>query len=345
MSSLTIVFGAGTFTTQLGTYKSSEDIKPFLDVLQELGIKDLDTATLYHESETWLGENKAAARFPNISTKHPGLAFPNPATKDEVIAVGKASLEKLATNQVDIYYMHGPDIRVPFEDTLAGINELYKQGAFRRFGLSNYSPEQVEQVLKICHEHGYVLPSVYQGNYNAVARLPESELLPLLRKNQIAFYAYSPIAGGFLAKKPVDFEHKDTLKGGRWDADSFFGKMYRTLYADRPETLNALKKWHEIAAEEGITGTELAFRWVVHNSALDGSLGDAAVIGAKNEAQLRSSLEAISKGPLSKDAQAKCDAVWEPLKKDAFLDNLFALAELAKKGDDDTLKNFAEIKS
>lgn len=330
-------------------FKSSEEIKPFLDAVHELGIQDLDTATAYQESEAWLGENKAASRFANISTKYPGMAFPSLATKDQVLAIGKASLEKLATTQVDIYYMHSPDIRVPFEDTLAGINELYTQGAFRRFGLSNYSPEQVEQVLTICHKHGYVLPSVYQGNYNAVARLPESELLPLLRKHKIAFYAYSPIAGGFLAKSPADFADKEALKGGRWDADSFMGKVYRTLYSSRPETLKALEEWHEIAAGEGITGVELAYRWVVHNSALDGSLGDAVVIGAKNEQQLRSSYEAIEKGPLGKDVQAKCDAVWEPLKKDAFLDNFYAFSEAAQNGNNgelaEILAKITEVKT
>lgn len=340
MPGLKIIFGAGSFNKMIG-YQSAEDIKGMLDLIGELGIKDLDTATVYGESESWLGENKAASRF-DIGTKYPGVAWPEPATEDQVISVGKSSLEKLATKQVDIYYMHSPDVRVPFEETLAGINELYKAGAFRRFGLSNYSPQQVEEVVQICNDRGYVLPSVYQGNYNAVARLAEQELLPLLRKHKIAFYAYSPIAGGFLAKNPTDFEDKDALKGGRWDPETMVGKLYRILYSDRPQTLNALKRWHEIAAEEGITGAELAFRWVVHNSALDASLGDGAVIGAGNEKQLRNTWEAIAKGPLSADVQAKVDAVWGPLKEDAFLDNFFAFNEMKEGGADVTKMMEAE---
>lgn len=231
--------------------------------------------------------------------------------------------------QVDIYYIHAPDNRVPFEDTLAGINELYKTGVFRRFGLSNFNPAQVEEVLKICNDRGYVPPTVYQGNYNAVARTAEQELLPLLRKHGIVFYAYSPIAGGFLAKKPADFERNETLQGTRWDPETFVGKMYRNLYSNRPKTLNALKQWHEIAAVEGITGAELAFRWVVHNSALSASLGDGAVIGARDENQLKNAIEAIAKGPLGADVQAKVEALWEPLKEHAFLGNLDGMKHVA----------------
>lgn len=324
MPSPAVIFGAASLNS-IGGYKSASEIKGMLDVAQELGIQHLDTAYMNYESEAWLGANQAASRFA-ISTKYPGFAAPAPATKEQVVATARVSLEKLATGQVDVYYMHAPDPRVPVEETLAGIHALYQAGAFRRFGLSNYSLTQVDEVLRICHQRGFVAPTVYQGNYNAVARLPEDQLLPLLRKHNMAFYAYSPIAGGFLAKKPSDFDDNDTLKEGRWDADSYYGKIYRSLYSDRPETLHALKKWTEIAADEGITGTELAFRWVVHNSALDGALGDAAIIGARNEKQLRSAWEAIAKGPLSKEVQAKCDAVWEPLKKDAFLDNIVAIS-------------------
>lgn len=228
--------------------------------------------------------------------------------------------------QVDIYYLHSPEPRVPFEDTLAGINELYKAGAFRRFGLSNFTPDEVEEVIRISNERGYVLPSVYQGNYNAFARLTEENLIPLLRKHKISFYAYSPIAGGFLAKDPEDIRNK-TLTG-RWDPETFFGKMYYTLYGDKSAFLDALIEWRKIAADSGISPVELAFRWVVHNSALDGSLGDAAVIGARNQEQLRETVAAINKGPLSAEAQSRVEALWAPLKPEAFADNFEAVKKI-----------------
>jgi aryl-alcohol dehydrogenase-like predicted oxidoreductase len=97
--------------------------------------------------------------------------------------------------QVDVYYIHAPDRRVPLQDLLAGLDAVYRAGKFKRLGLSNFLPEEVSDVIRICKENGYVLPTVYQGNYNAVARHSETTLLPILRENNIAFYAYSPIAG------------------------------------------------------------------------------------------------------------------------------------------------------
>jgi aflatoxin B1 aldehyde reductase len=213
--------------------------------------------------------------------------------------------------------MHSPDTRLPFEETLSGIDFLYKEGTFKRFGLSNYTPEQVEEVVKICHEKGFVLPSVFQGCYNAVSRLAEDKLLPVLRKHNISFYAYSPIAGGFLAKTSQQF--RDDSMQGRWHKDSMLGMVYHSMY-DKADTLEALDKWHDIAAAEGISAVEMAYRWVVHNSALDGSLGDGIVIGASTIDQWKSSLAAIQKGPLSAVTEAKIDALWGPLKEDSIVD-------------------------
>lgn len=97
--------------------------------------------------------------------------------------------------QVDIYYLHAPDHSIPFEETLDGINKLYQQGSFKRFGLSNFHAEDVHKVYDICEKNGWVKPTAYQGNYNAVARKQETVLFPTLRKLGMCFYAYSPLAG------------------------------------------------------------------------------------------------------------------------------------------------------
>ena len=66
----------------------------------------------------------------------------------------------------------------------------FREGKFERFGISNYTAKEVEEIVLICQKNGWVKPSVYQGPYNAIARLNEDELLPLLRKYGISFYAY-----------------------------------------------------------------------------------------------------------------------------------------------------------
>jgi len=102
---------------------------------------------------------------------------------------------------VDIFYIHSPDLHTPFEDTLKGVNEAYQNGGFKRFGLSNFSLGQTKQVIDICSKNNYIMPTVYQGSYSAAGRKPEDKLLPLLREHKIAFYAYSPISGGFLVSR------------------------------------------------------------------------------------------------------------------------------------------------
>lgn len=106
------------------------------------------------------------------------------------------SFKALGTSKVDLYYLHAPDREVPLEETLAAINEHYKSGKFERFGISNYKAEEVEEIVKISKEKGYVLPTVYQGLYNSIARAPEKPLIPVLRKHGISYYCYNPLGGG-----------------------------------------------------------------------------------------------------------------------------------------------------
>lgn len=205
---------------------------------------------------------------------------------------------------------------MPLEETLEGIDELYKQGRFRRFGLSNFLPNEVEDVIRVAQEKGYVLPTVYQGNYSAVARKVEEELFPVLRKYNMSFYAYSPIAGGFLTKT-----REQVLEGGkRFNPDTPMGRIYATLYR-KPAFLDALDKWGEISSEFGISKAELAYRWVAYNSVLREENGDAIIIGASTLDQLNETIKGLRNGALPEAAVRQIASVWDLIKNDAGLDN------------------------
>ena len=215
--------------------------------------------------------------------------------------------------EVNILYFHAPDKSAPLEESLAAVNELHAAGVFAHFGLSNYLPDEVEAVHAHCKARGYVLPTVYQGNYNPLARKQEDVLLPTLRRLGIAFYAYSPIAGGFLAKT------KQQVLGG--DGRFKEGTAYYKLYANQ-RFLDALAGWSDIAAEAGCEApAELAYRWVAYNSALKREHGDAILVGANGIGQLRKTLAWVTKGPLSEEIVAKIDAFWDEAKEAAPLDN------------------------
>lgn len=201
------------------------------------------------------------------------------------------------------------------DETLSAINDIYKSGFFKRFGLSNYLAEDVQKVYDHCKAKGYVLPTAYQGNYNAVARKQETLLFPTLRKLGIAFYAYSPLAGGFLTKSVEQIKEG----AGRFNTKSDPG-MYTDMYS-RPSLLEALAEWQAIAKEEGCTAADLAYRWVKYNSPLKPEQGDAIIIGASSKEQLKETLGSINSGPLSDKAVEKIDEMWKKVEKDAPLDN------------------------
>lgn len=283
--------------------------------MQEHGdVQTIDTAAIYGDSEKILGQFDAGARF-TLDTKLSG-GFGSGASKDGIAKDVKNS-QTLLKHNVDILYIHAPDTKTPLEESLAAVNEAHKSGFFKRFGLSNFKAEDVQKAYNISKEKGYILPSVYQGNYSAVARKQEELLFPTLRKLGISFYAYSPMAGGFLAKTK-----QQLLEGGegRWEKGTVLGDMYRRLY-NKPALLETLDEWESIAKEEGVSKAALAYRWVKYNSALKPEHGDAIIIGASKVGQLKETLTDINAGPLSDQAVRRIDEIWKTIEHEAPLDN------------------------
>lgn len=99
--------------------------------------------------------------------------------------------------QLNIEYLHAPDRTTPFEETCEAMDVAYRAGHFSQFGLSNYSVDDVRQIVEVCERRGFVKPTVYQGRYNPLCRLGESELFPVLRENGISFYAYRSVLRHF----------------------------------------------------------------------------------------------------------------------------------------------------
>jgi aflatoxin B1 aldehyde reductase len=175
----------------------------------------------------------------------------------------------------------------------------------------------VEEVVSVAKANNFVLPTAYQGSYSPITRKQETKLFPTLRKNNIAFYAYSPLAGGFLTKT------KDQLlEGGkgRWDPGTNIGKLYHSLYK-KPALLEALSLWEQISTESGIPRAELAYRWVSYHSILDDQHGDAIIFSASSVEQLKQTIAGLEKGPLGEDVAKKIDAVWKSVENESPLDN------------------------
>ncbi len=162
------------------------------------------------------------------------------------------------------------------------------------------------------------LPTVFQGNYNAVSRHVEADLFPLLHKLNISFYAYSPIAGGFLVKDIASL--RSGQEPGRFGKNSPIGNMYSAMYG-KEALYKALEDWEQIAKDASISKVALAYRWVTYHSALKRNNGDAVILGASKASQLEESLEAIEQGPLDEKTIKRVDDIWEKVKEEAPLDN------------------------
>jgi aryl-alcohol dehydrogenase-like predicted oxidoreductase len=207
---------------------------------------------------------------------------------------------------VDIFYLHRPDPLTPISETLRAVNDVYKLGSFRRFGLSGFPASQVEPVSAHCVENGYPLPTVYQGSYNPLGRSKETVLFPTLRRLGISFYAYGPSAGGFLAKTVAQAKEMGCNR-------ALLSATCRP-YLGNPRFVEALAKWNAVAHDEGVSGADLAYRWVAYHSALSGDHGGAMIIGASSPEQLEETLTGIEKGPLSDKACAGVYEIWETVK-------------------------------
>jgi aflatoxin B1 aldehyde reductase len=311
------IFG-GAALSNSAYFNTPEARAKLIDVLIANDVKNIDSARIYAGSEEAIGELEKRKDFIIDTKLAGGFGPPGAVTKEGVIKDCQDSLERAKIDQFDILYIHAPDPTVPFEDTLEGINEAYKKGIFRRFGLSNFSAEQVQQVYDIAKAKGYPLPQVYQGNYNPVARHLETLLFPTLRKLGMHFYAYSPLAGGFLVKTAADLD----AGAGRFNEQAL-GNLYGKLY-DNATMRKALVKWAEIAEKEGITKAELAYRWVAYHSALQGD-EDGVIFGASKLAQAEQTAQSLKKGKLSDEAVKGIDQIWESIKEVAPIDNYHSM--------------------
>lgn len=165
---------------------------------------------------------------------------------------------------------------------------------------------------EICKRNSYILPTVYQGNYNAVTRNNEDELFPALRKLGISFYAYSPLAGGLLAKTPDQL--KNPVQGSRFDPNTYAGKLYCNWYM-QTEFLDALDEFQRLCKEQNVRPAQAALSWLLYHSKLQS--GDAIILGASAISQLEENLEDSEAGELSGEIVSAMGEMWGSVKAKA----------------------------
>ncbi|KAI8711628.1 Aldo-ket-red domain-containing protein [Fusarium sp. LHS14.1] len=294
----------------MARFNTPDEVNGFINAFAARGYHQLDNARVYSphapgSSEPRLGAVAAGDRFV-IDTKVNSLKS-GTHTKENILKEVDLSLEALKIKQINIEYLHMPDRATKFEEACEAMNQAHREGKIKHWGLSNYKAEEVQAIVKICEERGFVKPTVYQGQYNLIVRGGEKELFPILRKNGISFYAYSPAAAGFFAGN-----HKKVKAGGRYDQSLILGGIYSQFYL-KPSIMAATDKALEIASGHGISGHAAALRWTAYHSQLNKAHGDAIIIGASSPEQLESNIDMIEQGALPDDVVAALEAVYKEI--------------------------------
>ncbi|KAK9313978.1 NADP-dependent oxidoreductase domain-containing protein [Lipomyces starkeyi] len=322
---LNIVFGAMTIGkpgVEQTRVHDLRDAAALLDTFQKYGHSEVDTARVYGQgsSEEYLGELKWQDRKLVMETKYypyAGRGYPGPQTTHSPEDLRKyllESLQALKTDKVDMWYLHAPDRTTPFEVTFRAVNELHKEGYFNRFGISNYMAWEVAYINDMCIQNGWIRPTVYQGIYNAIHRAVESELFSCLRHYGMSFYAFNPLAGGYLTSRYYrDQQNSNIEQGSRFDPETSQGKQYRIRYWN-DTMFDALDIIRPAASKCGLTEAECALRWMMHHSALKRELGDAVIIGASSMKHLEENLVDLEKGHLPDEVLEALDKAWAKTK-------------------------------
>ncbi|KAF5869773.1 putative aldo keto protein [Botrytis fragariae] len=332
MSHPSLIFGAASFGMDFSTKESVQDA---LEVLKELNISQIDTAgryppTNHGRSEELLGRVGATSQGFSISTKILATKLGYGSGELEASAIKKSldtSFKRLGVDQVDILYCHQPDPTTPLKDQAEVLNNHFKNGSFKRLGVSNFPPKLLQDFIQVCEENGFVKPSVYQGDYNLITRGMEKELLPIFRANSMSFFAFRQVACLLPIRPTTNQNHIRALAAGfltgnysagksngtRFSDDHPLGKAFQNLYG-APKLQQAMKDLENNLAPLGISGREASLRWIYHHSKLGD--GDGIILGASKISQIRENVESISVGPLSEEVVQKIEGIWDLLAED-----------------------------
>lgn len=277
-------------TMLFGEQTSEAEAASLLAATRERGLNALDTADIYTggqserivgrlvkgERERWTIASKAA---------NPVGTDPNDrgGSRRWLTRAVEASLARLDTDVIDLYYLHRDDEGTPVEETVATMGLLIERGRILYWGLSNFRAWRVARFVETARRLGVPPPVACQPPYSLVTRGIETELLPACSHYGLGVVCYSPLARGVLSGKYA-------ADGQAPPADSRAARSDKRLMQTewRPESLNLSQEFKAHAAARGVSPTRLAIAWVLNNSLVSGVIG-----GPRTRAQWQDYLDAL----------------------------------------------------
>lgn len=294
--------GANEFFRRWGTTDVDEATR-LVDVCLEAGANLFDTADVYSQgvSEEILGKALRGRRDKAlISTKATFATGAGPndvgSSRFHLINALEASLKRLNTDYVDLYFMHGFDALTPLEETLSTLDNMIQSGKVRYIGCSNYSGWHLMKALSVSERNSYARFVVYQGYYSLIGRDYEAELMPLGVDQGVALMVWSPLGWGRLTGK---IRRGQPLPEGRIKDKGAVGGPP----VDDEYLYQVVDVLEEVAKETGKSVSQIALNWLLQRPTVAN-----IVFGARNVTQLKDNLGAVG-WTLTPAQIAKLDAV------------------------------------
>jgi aryl-alcohol dehydrogenase-like predicted oxidoreductase len=295
-----IALGTGNFGTRWGHGADLETSKAIFDTYAEAGGNFIDTADIYQfgQSEEILGDLLQgrrddfvlATKFTRGDTPNAGRLVTGNSRK-AMMACVDASLRRLKTDRIDLYWVHWPDGLTPAEEIVRGFEDLTRSGKILYAGLSNFPAWRLARAVTLAELTRAVPIAAAQFEHSLVHREPEADLLPASRALGLGVVTWSPLGGGMLTGK--------YRQGEKGRAEGFGGNVFQA--ENSQQRTNVLDEVLAIAAEHSATADQVAIAWASTHGAVP-------MIGPRSLAQLSSNLGALGLA-LSDEQIRRLDAV------------------------------------
>ena len=269
---------------------------------RDVGINFFDTANVYADgrAEAVLGNLIADCRDEIVLTSKVGFPAGGDVnarglSRRHVVRSVEASLRRLGTDRIDLYFAHTFDPHTPMEETLRALDDLVHQGKILYPAVSNWAAWQIATALGISAREGLARFACVQPMYSLVKRQAEVEILPLAQAEHLGVISFSPLGSGLLTGK---YGRTRQPERGRLVENP----MHRTRYSN-PAYYKIAQRLTTHAREHGLHPATLAVAWVMSHPAIT-----APIIGARNVEQLEASL-AAAEVPMTPEWRAEISAL------------------------------------
>ena len=306
-------------TMIFGSIVSEQDSMSVLDAAEGLGFEFIDVADVYPVPpgpESWGRTEEIVGRWMAASpgrrsrvvlaTKFAARVGPGPndagGGRKHVIQACEASLRRLGTDRIDLYWMHHPDPESPIDETLEAIDRLFAEGKVLYAGASNFEAWRLGMALLAAGERRTARFSAVQPRMSLLDRRAERELIPLCQAAGLGVVPYNPLGAGMLTGKYR--RGAQPPEGSRFSLGDY-GRMYQERYWSEA-AFDLVERLVAVATSEGVTPAQAALAWLLGRPGVT-----SPIVGASRPDHLSDDVAALD-ARLTAEARAQLDEASAP---------------------------------